>query len=92
MDHIEITSGFTGESFACELDLGEGAPQQKLEVAFRFFNRVTDEDVERLERIGYTLPSMSAGDRVVLNGEAWVCAGVGFRREGGDCSGSCGQG
>ena len=83
MDHVEITSSFTGDTFACELDLGDGEPEEKLERVFRLFNRVSEEDARRLERIGYRLPSLSVGDRVVLNGEAWVCAPVGFEREGG---------
>lgn len=61
-----------------DLDLSNG-PEAALEQVFRQFNRVTDEDVSRLTRIGYNLPSLSTGDLVTLDGRRWRVAPVGFR-------------
>lgn len=87
-DLIQITSSFTGDTWTGEVDLAahdsmpnDPTTEQKLERAFRFFNRVTEADERRLEEIGYRLPSMSAGDRVILNGEIWWCAAIGFKRD-----------
>lgn len=46
-------------------------PQSKdcsdeLEDIFRIFNRVDDEDVVQLAKMGYSLPSLSVGDLVTL--------------------------
>lgn len=49
-----------------------------LEDIFREFNRVTEADCERLEEIGYALPSLSVGDTVEVEGKTWLCAGVGW--------------
>jgi hypothetical protein len=48
------------------------------EAAFRFFNRVEEADVKRLEEIGYDLPSLSVGDFVEIDGRTWEVAPVGF--------------
>ena len=42
---------------------------ENLEEIFRFFNRVEYGDGERLEEIGYDLPSLSVGDIVTWNGK-----------------------
>jgi len=48
------------------------------EDAFRFFNRVTEADADRLEAIGYRLPSMSVGDLLVIGSDTFQCMSVGF--------------
>lgn len=45
---------------------------------FRFFNCVDDGDEERLEAIGYRLPSLSVGDLLHWGSKTWRVAGVGF--------------
>lgn len=45
---------------------------------FRLFNRVDAADNARLEAWGYRLPSLSVGDVVEYEGEAWRVAIVGF--------------
>lgn len=52
-----------------------------LEAVFRAFNRVEIEDNDRLEEIGYRLPSLSVGDAVEINGDRWRCKSVGWERE-----------
>lgn len=78
MDRIEIISAFTHDRWQGIVDLGEGENDRKLERAFRMFNRISDEDAERLEDIDFNQPSMSAGDRVILNGDAFECEAIGF--------------
>lgn len=78
---LTITSCFTNESWTGRVDLGEGSPEEKLRRAFRLFNRVVPEDERFLQSIGFTLPSMSAGDRVVMDGVAWKCAWLGWERD-----------
>lgn len=61
---------------------------EQLERIFRLFNRVTEEDVERLAAQGYELPSLSVGDQVTLSDpsastysvRAYQVAGTGFDR------------
>jgi hypothetical protein len=53
-------------------------PQMDLEGIFRFFNRVEPGDGERLEALGYDLPSLSTGDLVTVGGKRWRVASVGF--------------
>lgn len=48
------------------------------EALFRFFNRVDEGDNERLERIGYRLPSLSVGDLLHWGGKTHRVEGVGF--------------
>lgn len=47
---------------------------------FRLFNRVTEQDVELLERMGYRLPSLSVGDLVHMNCATWRVEAVGWTR------------
>jgi hypothetical protein len=51
------------------LPLESRTTEGQLEEVFRLFNRVTEEDVTRLHRMGYTLPSLSVGDTVTINGD-----------------------
>lgn len=57
---------------------GELDDLRDLEDAFRYFNRVDEADCERLERIGYKLPSLSVGDIVTVDGNPHVVASMGF--------------
>lgn len=50
-----------------------------LESIFRKFNRVTEEDCELLDRLGYQLPSMSVGDEILLDGVPYLCAPSGWQ-------------
>ena len=45
---------------------------------FRKLNRVTDQDCEFLDKLGFDLPSLSVGDVIVRKGTAWRVDGVGF--------------
>lgn len=51
-----------------------------LERVFRLFNRVTDEDAERLHQLGYKLPSLSVGDIVTMKGANYLVMSVGFQK------------
>ena len=80
---VVITSVLTGESWRGDVDTGlpEDAPvEHKLERLFRLFNRVDEEDVTRLEMIGYRQPSMSCGDTIDLDGQTWKVSACGFER------------
>lgn len=88
---VTIVSGFTGDSWTGELDEFQIVPGQNegdslLDTLFRFFNRVDPEDNERLERIGYTLPSLSAGDFIAIKSQfreepqGFVIASLGFEQ------------
>lgn len=46
---------------------------------FRMFNRVDEEDVAFLEKIGYDLPSLSVGDLIVYEGKAFRVMVNGFK-------------
>jgi hypothetical protein len=48
------------------------------DLLFRFFNRVDVEDEERLEQLGYRLPSLSVGDLLHWGAKTWRVAGSGF--------------
>ena len=49
-----------------------------LEDIFRAFNRVDESDVDRLNRIGYRLPSLSVGDTVILDQKVYEVKNLGF--------------
>jgi hypothetical protein len=90
---IKIESHFRDEEWEGEIpdQRPENSTETYLEFIFRYFNRVDPGDDERLERIGYKLPSLTAGDTVVLeNGERWFCLTVGWMRvpgyQGGEAS------
>jgi hypothetical protein len=50
------------------------------EALFRTFNRVTDEDTERLEALEYRLPSLSPGDLITWEKHAYRVLALGFER------------
>lgn len=68
-----------GEERRMEVFEGD-VPEMDLEGIFRFFNRVTEDDGERLERLGYLMPSLSVDDLVTMNGETFRVAPVGFEQ------------
>jgi hypothetical protein len=77
---VSIKSVFTDQVWEGELE-----PPAELETArsvlewlFRRFNRVDEEDVQRLEDAGFTQPSMSVGDEVTMDGDRWVVNTLGF--------------
>lgn len=57
---------------------GEKADAEINERIFRFFNRVDSLDEEKLEAVGYRLPSLSVGDIVTWGGKAFRVEGHGF--------------
>ena len=63
---LTILSSFTGQTWTGEYMDGASG-EALLENIFRYFNRVTVEDGERLERHGFRQPSLSAGDVVHLD-------------------------
>ena len=85
--HIRIDSKWAQEG-GLQLDqchwegtirVPEGASASAiLDIVFRLFNRVDDDDVQRLRYIGYNLPSLTAGDLVTFAGNTWRCASVGW--------------
>lgn len=83
---ITIKSGWGGE-WSGEVPFSPNQDSEALlEQIFRYFNRVDQEDCDRLESIGYTLPSLSVGDEVTLHfniigDEVWKVANVGFVRQ-----------
>lgn len=66
-------TSWTGDAPVIYLD-----DEQRLESIFRLFNRVDRGDAERLERMGYNLPSLSVGDVVEIGDRRWEVAGMGF--------------
>jgi hypothetical protein len=60
---VLVWSHFTGETWSGELEL-PAAPDAALERVYRLLNRVSGGDAQRLEAIGYRLPSLSVGDIV----------------------------
>jgi hypothetical protein len=75
---IIITSHWEGGRWSGTIELPDDA--RPLEYIFRFFNRIEDGDADRLDAIGYRLPSLSVGDVVEIAGERWRCAMLGWER------------
>lgn len=75
-----------GGEYSCEVSDYDASgdpwskPEHALERIFRLFNRVDDADCRRLDGAGYKLPSLSMGDVVTMEGQHWLCAGVGWKR------------
>lgn len=46
--------------------------------AWRFFNRIDRADSQRLAGVGYTLPSLSVGDLLTIDGTTYLCRPLGF--------------
>lgn len=59
-------------------ELGEDETDAINSYLFRYFNRVDIGDGNRLERIGYRLPSMSVGDLLHWGSKTYRVAGSGF--------------
>lgn len=76
---LTIWSHFEGKTWTGEIPgtFEDGS----LDVIFRLFNRVEEGDAERLEAWGYTLPSLSVGDRVTVAGQRFVVMPIGFEEE-----------
>jgi hypothetical protein len=71
---LELPTQFDGSGDALD---------ERFEEVFRFFNRVDEADCDRLDALGYHLPSLSVGDRVQVcwpgcEPRAFRVAGVGF--------------
>jgi hypothetical protein len=66
---VSVESYFTGQLWEGEVDVpSHYSVPECLEFLFRFFNRASDEDNDRLEKIGFKQPSMSVGDMITLEG------------------------
>lgn len=80
--HITIFSTMSGKQWKGEVEpqwIIAPDAESEMERIFCLFNRVEQEDCERLESIGYELPSLSSGDFVEdYNGQWWLCANVGW--------------
>jgi hypothetical protein len=81
----EIT--WTGNVTADDLGLAHGpnptdeAMRERINDAlFRCFNRVDPIDEQRLDAIGYRLPSLSVGDLIHWERQTFRVAGLGFER------------
>src|SRR3954451_19528413 len=73
--------GMVGPEWSGEISdtYSMGPSDEALERIFRHFNRVTDEDAERLQRMDYKLPSLSVGDIVTMEGTHYLVCGMGFK-------------
>jgi hypothetical protein len=76
--HVKIISYQSDPEKTWEGDIPLPEGRSRLEAIFRFFNRVDDADVGRLDSLGYFLPSLSVGDQVALDGRTYEVEGVGF--------------
>jgi len=72
-DYYKVYSGIIDD---CSLN----EPTVVLEDLFRYFNRVTDKDVERLEKIGFTGHSLSCSDVVKLDDTLYYCDSFGWKK------------
>lgn len=54
--------------------------EDRLTSLFRMFNRVTEEDCDRLDDLGYELPSLSVGDQIEMDGATYEVKPIGFER------------
>ena len=77
---VQIVSHFNGKSWEGMLPAEFAVEGGFLEGAFRCFNRVDEADVTRLERLGYELPSMTAGDLVQISDQWYLCADMGWEK------------
>lgn len=65
---------WTGEFDIPATDLGGNVdPMPTLERIFRQFNAVDDADVAFMKRMNYTLPSLTSGDIVTIDGKNYFC-------------------
>jgi hypothetical protein len=62
----------------CEINADKQHREVNNEI-FRMFNRVDEEDVAYLEKIGYDLPSLSIGDVIVYEEKAYIVKTTGFK-------------
>lgn len=78
---LTIWTHWEGKSWTGDAPISRfKADWEKLEAIFRFFNRVDDGDHERMAAVGYLLPSLSVGDKVLMAGQWWDVAVAGFTR------------
>lgn len=55
------------------------SPSNDLDDIFRQFNRVTEEDVERLDKMGFKGHSLSVSDVVKADGQMFYCDSWGWK-------------
>lgn len=68
-----------GESSLLSGDISGKQNEELLEIIFRRFNRVTQDDVDRLEFIGFKGRSLSTSDVVKIDNEYYYCDDCGWR-------------
>lgn len=77
---VVVESHWRGERWEGEIPPPADA-ERALEYVFRYFNRVDEGDGERLEALGYRLPSLGVGDLVTIDdGPRYRCASLGWER------------
>lgn len=85
---IAATAGLECPVFIGELDDelfdDELVDEALAERVIRLLNRCGQADLDRLERIGYQLPSLSVGDYFTVQGVTWQVATFGVERVTGD--------
>lgn len=74
--NVAVWSHFRDERWSGDVPL-QPSPGLNEEL-FRFFNRVDEADADRLDAIGYRLPSLSVGDTVSYDGRTFRVEGLGF--------------
>lgn len=83
---VWIYSHFHGQTWEGEVTWPEGVQEDNdqivLECIFRYFNRVDEDDAERLNKLGFDMPSLSMGDEVGFNGKRWRCEAIGWSQIG----------
>lgn len=86
--HVEIFSIHAAFSDRKHTTWAGEAQIESPEDAFRYFNRVDEADVIRLDAMGYNLPSLSMGDYITLSrgdfhasrGDTYRVESIGFKR------------
>lgn len=69
--------GFNLNDYQCVGEFSIDA-DNSLDDIFRMFNRVTEDDVERLNNLGYTGHSLSVSDIIDLEGYLYYCDSFGW--------------
>lgn len=77
-DYYEVYKFNEGTLFIDNAD--ERDVYELLEITFRLFNRVTQEDVDRLNAIGYHGHSLSRSDIVEVDGVKYYCDSFGWEK------------
>lgn len=80
MTNVTIISALATRNASAWMTSWTGEADVTLDTVFRFFNRVDEADCDRLEALGYNMPSLSVDDLVVLDGVTYQVAATGFTK------------